>query len=770
MRHLFTAATGTLLALAAVFAAPTQAAIPGTVAIEGRLLTQAAGPVADGDYTVTFRLYAAAQGGIAGWTEVVDKVAVKSGTFRHALGSSSKLSPAQLGAGQLSWLSLQVAAEAELPRAPLHAAPFSLRAALADDLQCTGCVSVTEMMFDADVDLGGNALKAKQVVAAQITAGTVVGQSFVGDGSKLTGLKLPSGKCAKGQAVIGSNPDGSYICASLAETLPADGLDDVSNGVLSNEFLDVYSSDKPAPIPDNNPIGVASEIEVPDTGIARKLTITVDVANSNFGGIELLLYAPDKSTYLLFSKNGAVQSLKTSYPLPSKPVSGDLSKWEGKNPKGKWVLMVKDTAFKDNGFDGALNSWQVTVDTLSDKSVQSKGVFKANGGLQVQVNGGDPAPCTPALYGRMYLNSKDNNLYICRKAWDMVVVTGCGDGNKQGLEQCDDGPNNSYKPGACRPDCTTPICGDKIVDPGESCDDGNNIAGDGCEPDCKPIIKVNVTFTSCGVTGKSGPSQGQCDTAYAGGQLKGAVTVSSGYQRWTVPESGTYRIEVWGAQGAYNKNNVKGALGARMRGDFALNKGEVLKILVGQQGSKSPNAVSASGGGGTFVTLNNNTPIIIAGGGGGVGHNGSNQGVPGTTAECGTKDNRGFGQPGCGGNGGFSGSLDNINGGGGGAGLTGNGLAKKSNSGYPGTSFVNGGTGGSSRDGNSWGGFGGGGGNHEYSGGGGGGGGYSGGSGGQYNGGQYGGGGGGGSYNKGANPSNSGGVNSGDGKVVITIP
>ena len=763
MRRFLVAAT---LSLFAFSATATLAAVPQTVAIEGRLLTQAGGPVTDGAYKLTFRLYVSPQGGGAGWTEVVDKVAVKSGAFRHALGSLAKLSAAQLGVGQLGWLSVQVGVDPELPRAALHATFFALRAGLASDVQCTGCVGVGEMKFDADLDLGGNAIKAKQVLTDQVTANKVVSSSFVGDGSLLTGLNLPSGKCAEGQAVVGNKPDGTYICAKLTGALPADGLDEVSNGVLSNEFVGIYKSGAPVPIADNDPIGVASELFVADIGTARKLTIDVDISNSDFGGVEVLLFAPDNSKYLLFSKDNAVKALKTSFPVPTAPVSGNLGLWEGNNPKGKWVLMVRDTAKKDGPTDGAINSWQITVDTLSDNQVQSKGLFKATGGLQLQVNDGDPIACTPAMYGRMYLNSKDNNLYICRKKWDMVVVTGCGDGLKQGIEQCDDGAKNSYDPGACRPDCSLPICGDKIVDPGESCDDGNQVPNDGCEPGCSPLVQVNATFTTCGATGKAGPSQSQCNSAYAGGELKGLVTVTGGIQKWVVPGNATYRIEVWGAQGALNQGNTAGAKGAQLRGDHVLKKGQVLKILVGQQGTKSPNANSASGGGGTFVVVDNNVPVIIAGGGGGVGASGNQPGVAGTTGECGTKDNLGQGLPGCNGAGGISGSLGNGSGGGGGGGLLGSGLPKKSNSGYPGTSFVNGGAGGSSRDGHSWGGFGGAGGNHETSGGGGGGGGYSGGSGGQsVN--TYGGGGGGGSYNKGANASNSAGVNAGNGKVTI---
>ena len=39
-------------------------------------------------------------------------------------------------------------------------------------------------------------------------------------------------------------------------------------------------------------------------------------------------------------------------------------------------------------------------------------------------------------------------------------------------------------PSPCRTDCTLPRCGDGIVDPGETCDDGNFTSGDGCSSDC----------------------------------------------------------------------------------------------------------------------------------------------------------------------------------------------------------------------------------------------------------------------------------------------
>lgn len=339
--------------------------------------------------------------------------------------------------------------------------------------------------------------------------------------------------------------------------------------------------------------------------------------------------------------------------------------------------------------------------------------------------------------------------------------------DSQIVYRSDNGEAYLYRKGVWRKFAFAPMCGDGLVDPGEECDDANTTDTDGCSNLCKLPIQVNVTFTSCGATGTNGPTAGQCTTAYASGALAGKVTVTTGIQTWTVPTNGTYRIEVWGGQGAANTGVTVGGKGARLRGDFVLKVGQVLKIVVGQMGAKTTSGGSSGGGGGTFVALSDNTPLLIGGGGGGLGGAGTAAGVSGTISNAGTKDSAGKGTPGTAGDGGLSGSLASANGGGGGGGLTGDGKVKQLTSGYPGKAFVNGGVGGLSRMGLVSGGFGGGGGCQDASGGGGGGGGYSGGTGGQFFNAAYGGGGGGGSYNSGTSQDGADGVQAGDGKVTV---
>ena len=95
------------------------------------------------------------------------------------------------------------------------------------------------------------------------------------------------------------------------------------------------------------------------------------------------------------------------------------------------------------------------------------------------------------------------------------------------------------------------------------------------------FAQTTVTFTNAAATGNTGPTQSQVTAAYDGTTLDDAVTINTqGIQEWTVPATGTYTIEAWGAMGGVGINSAAG-LGARMRSDFTLTQGTVLKILVG---------------------------------------------------------------------------------------------------------------------------------------------------------------------------------------------
>lgn len=268
------------------------------------------------------------------------------------------------------------------------------------------------------------------------------------------------------------------------------------------------------------------------------------------------------------------------------------------------------------------------------------------------------------------------------------------------------------------------------------------------------------TFTNATATGQNGPTQLQVDAEYTGTTLDGAVTVTAGIQTWTVPTTGSYTIEAFGAQGY----GPFGGRGAHISGEFNLTAGTVLKILVGQTAPPPVGSQNQyAGGGGSFVTTTTNTPYVVAGGGGG-----NHGGAYVTTADASITNN------------GFAGAASNSGAGGtagaGGLGASsadaGGGLLGNGGGTGGGFAFVNGGVGGAgTTSGHGEGGFGCGGGTSSWdnfrAGGGGG---YSGGGGGGENG-QINApaGGGGGSFNGGTNPVDLAGVQLGDGLVIISL-
>ncbi len=116
-------------------------------------------------------------------------------------------------------------------------------------------------------------------------------------------------------------------------------------------------------------------------------------------------------------------------------------------------------------------------------------------------------------------------------------------------------------------------------------------------------------------------------------------------QIFEAPQDGTYKIELWGSQGANSASTGKGGKGAYTSGNIELAAGDILYIYIGSQGIQfngggnyATNTNYAAGGGATDVRLVSGnwndsvslaSRIMIAGGGGG-GATSINGGVGGT--------------------------------------------------------------------------------------------------------------------------------------------
>lgn len=129
-------------------------------------------------------------------------------------------------------------------------------------------------------------------------------------------------------------------------------------------------------------------------------------------------------------------------------------------------------------------------------------------------------------------------------------------------------------------------------------------------------------------------------------------------QRFVVPYSGIYRLEVWGAQGA-NYNSYLGGKGGYAAGELYLHKGEELNIFVGGNGSNNQGYNGGGygwnnlyGGGATDIRVGGSSlyqRILVAGGGGAAGGRSGNGGFGGGVNGSGATQSSGYsfgnGQP-----------------------------------------------------------------------------------------------------------------------------
>ena len=175
----------------------------------------------------------------------------------------------------------------------------------------------------------------------------------------------------------------------------------------------------------------------------------------------------------------------------------------------------------------------------------------------------------------------DGNLEQDDACLNDCTLASCGDGIVWlGIEECDDGANNSdVDPDACRSHCVLPGCGDGVVDSGEECDDDNTDDLDGCDSSCQnecgngnvdnPVLEQcddgntvssvaclnDCTLASCGdgiactdAACTTGPGGGPEECDLATDCCQGCSIVATGCQHPLCPDSAG--IAVWAGVGA----------------------------------------------------------------------------------------------------------------------------------------------------------------------------------------------------------------------------
>jgi hypothetical protein len=228
MKRLFAASLLLLLLLPA----SARAQAPSTMSYQGVLTDASGNLVADGNYSLTFRIYDVASGGAALWTEA-QGVTTEKGGFSVILG---QVTPLALPFDKPYWLGIQVFSEAELaPRVRLASSPYalSLRLPFAQTLSSAAPLfslrntgSGAAVVADPSLDVGGASTGLLELHRAgelsqqiQLTSSVKGGYQYWYDElGNVTAQIAPDGNDSGGFGVIyrgvglfGVSMDGNYL-------------------------------------------------------------------------------------------------------------------------------------------------------------------------------------------------------------------------------------------------------------------------------------------------------------------------------------------------------------------------------------------------------------------------------------------------------------------------------------------------------------------------------------------------------------------------------
>ena len=505
-----TRGVGRALVVALAVLAPL-AAHAAVLPVTGLLTTPGGAPAADGNYVMTFHLYDATDAQVAIFSETHLNVAVQSGTFAVEVGEVQPALP--LPVGQLAalpsvWVGVQVAGDPELPRAALRPVLRAERAAVAESLGCTGCVTADHLapglLDDVAKTKAPNAFTQANTFFAGIGVGTPAGQ----------GCGIDLGSDAGTACVDGGPASWVRVAANLEAMQKMAGfgqivwrLDEEAAYVRSSKgwrrfVLELVCGD-----------GFKEGGEACDDG--------VDNAN-----------APDACR-----------------PDCTLPVCGD-----GITDSGE----ACDDGNADDT-DGCTTACQVA--TCGDGVVLAGAEECDDGNAD---NTDDcVAGCKAAACGDGFVQGgveacDDGNADNTDGCVDGCAVATCGDGYLQaGVETCDDGANNSdTAPDACRTSCEPASCGDGIKDSGEACDDGNQVDNDACSNACTAnSVTYGPSHTFNGHTASFYISTGQGNCSVGSASQDAAYFCQKFYNNSCTPQPGYQQTSInGGSQWMMHKN------------------------------------------------------------------------------------------------------------------------------------------------------------------------------------------------------------------------
>ena len=113
---------------------------------------------------------------------------------------------------------------------------------------------------------------------------------------------------------------------------------------------ELYESDEVIEIPDNDPTGIVSEIEVPESGDISKITVEFDITHTYRGDLTVRLIHGSTIVTLHDRAGGSDDDLRGTF---------ELDDFDAEDRRGTWQLQVSDNAKADTG---SLNGWIVLIE------------------------------------------------------------------------------------------------------------------------------------------------------------------------------------------------------------------------------------------------------------------------------------------------------------------------------------------------------------------------------------------------------------------------
>ena len=108
-------------------------------------------------------------------------------------------------------------------------------------------------------------------------------------------------------------------------------------------------------IPDYQPLGVSSPLEIPQQGKVKKIKVTIDIIHTYIGDLRVELEAPSGQVAMLHNQTGGSQrDLQATYSSDD-----SLSMLIGESIQGTWKLHVKDLLRRDTG---RLDQWKLEIE------------------------------------------------------------------------------------------------------------------------------------------------------------------------------------------------------------------------------------------------------------------------------------------------------------------------------------------------------------------------------------------------------------------------